>query len=82
MEIRWNGSLDSLRLRRDDAILGISGGGDLKGAEAFLMSYCGKQGKLKYTQHLAKNRSVRFTEVLQLVYEWHVGIELWKSNGN
>lgn len=34
MEIRWNGSLDSQRLRRDDAILGISEG-DLKGAEAF-----------------------------------------------
>lgn len=46
MEIRWNGSLDSLRLRRDDAILVISEG-DLKGAEAFLMSYCGiQQGKL------------------------------------
>lgn len=45
MEIRWNGSLDSLRLRRDDAILVISEG-DLKGAEAFLMSYCGIQSKL------------------------------------
>lgn len=42
--------------------------GDLRGGSegcwGFLMSYCGKKGKLKYTQHLAKNRSVRVTEVI------------------